>query len=101
MDAIVTNVREALQAELLPLVQDHLANRAVLRSRRISRPQNLAAEVLPAQCVRRPIHDEIVKLGLRQRELLPHGHVEAIDDEERLSHCARTVETLAGCLEPY
>mmetsp|Transcript_29595 Transcript_29595/g.61687 ORF Transcript_29595/g.61687 Transcript_29595/m.61687 type:complete len:365 (+) Transcript_29595:57-1151(+) len=85
MHAVVPNVGLAGQAQILPIGKDLATERVLGRILGISRPQHLAAEVLPAKLGLIPFHGVVVDCLPRRGEGASHGHEEGVEDVELLA----------------
>mmetsp|Transcript_96928 Transcript_96928/g.167184 ORF Transcript_96928/g.167184 Transcript_96928/m.167184 type:complete len:712 (+) Transcript_96928:981-3116(+) len=101
MHTIVSDVGLRLQTQVFPLLIDLTTERARLSTSGVGSSQDLATEVGPRQLGGVPLHQHVgdgrICLGI----LLPHGHVEAVDDIDWLhlpySRCWHVNGTWSQC----
>mmetsp|Transcript_71867 Transcript_71867/g.222888 ORF Transcript_71867/g.222888 Transcript_71867/m.222888 type:complete len:362 (-) Transcript_71867:122-1207(-) len=82
MAAIVASVGALLEAQFLPVLVDRVAQGARCCRLRVGAAQHLLAEVRPCELPGVPLDLVVVDAGARGCELVPHAHVEAVDDED-------------------
>ena len=100
MDAVITRVGLRRKTEILVLLEDRVAERAVGGRRWVRSAEHLAAEVLPAQILLVPFDGEVVDGGSLGDVLLTHAHVEAVNHVRVLKFEAKERVSQARTLPP-